>query len=89
MKDMDRFERWAARARMEIVPAPDVADAVMRRLAGPARPAIITPSPLVWTFSAASAAAAFICGVLGWLAWAEMNASAFAWLQDFSNWGAI
>lgn len=89
MKAIDRFDRWAARARQEAVPEPQTAEAVMRRLRRPKSPVIVNAPAWMWVASAASVAAALVCGVLGYLAWVEMNAPGVAWLQEFSNWGVM
>jgi hypothetical protein len=89
MKAMDRFERWAARARAEAAPEIDVADAVMCRLERPAAPIVISPPRWMWATAAASVAAAAVLGVVGYMAWIEMNAPGIALLQELSGWGVM
>ena len=89
MADLRQFAQWAARAREEPALAPDVAPAVMRRLRRmrPEEPPV--PGLWMWAASGAAAAAAVVCGVIGYCAWAEMNAPWHPWLQEFSDWWAL
>ncbi len=89
MNALNQFERWAGRARAEAAPEPDVADAVMRRLRRSSAPRVINPPPWMWAVSAASIAAAAVFGVLGYMAWFELDAPGVSLLQEISAWGML
>jgi hypothetical protein len=89
MKAIERFERWAGKARKEPAPGLDVADAVMLRLCRVSAPTVIAPPPWMWVTAAASVAAAAVFGVMGYTAWIEMNAPGVSLLQEISSWGTI
>ena len=89
MADLRQFEQWAARAREEPAPAPDVAPDVMRRLRRMQPGAYPGPTVWMWAASGAAAAAAVVCGMLGYYAWVEITAPWHPWLQEFSDWWAL
>ena len=70
MSDMERFQRWARRAREEGAPGPDVVPAVMARLRRmPALDAPPPPRTLLWALSGAAGCVATVCAALGYQAW--------------------
>ena len=87
MGSVDKFGRWAKRAREEPAPEPYVAETVMRRLSE-AQPQTGTWLP-VWLLSGATACAAVIFAVLGVQAWVAVSDPFGTWMQDLATWGVL
>jgi hypothetical protein len=88
MADLQQFERWAARARQEQAPQPDVAPAVMRKIRRLQAPAEDDRGLWAWALGGAGATAA-VCGVLGYFAWWEMTAPWVSWARELSDWWSL
>lgn len=79
MSGLERFERWAADARREAAPRPDVADAVLERLraegGGPPDRAGLS----VWLAGGLAAAAAAAVAITEASAWTGLFEIASVW----------
>ncbi|HVE13312.1 MAG TPA: hypothetical protein VNI01_07960 [Elusimicrobiota bacterium] len=84
MTRFEDFERWAAAARGDVGPRPDVAAAVLRRLEAEEEPA---PLPAAWAW--ASAGAALASAMLGYYSWQAMLGNCFDWARDFTAWSPL
>ncbi len=86
MREWEVFEKWAALARMEKAPQPDVAAAVIYRLTVLPEEDAATG---IWAFVTVTACAAAVCAFLGYDSWLSLFGNWYGWAQDFASWSLI